>query len=235
MQVWLTICIAIERYLSMTRYQWAKSKFTQRRVSAFIWGTSGLCVLLNSPFWFLFSLQPELKPSKPEPALLLMPNSTGRSTCDQATVTASDGGWTTAMEGTSSRGPPVHVDAAANAFSGSAEQRSRNASASDNISASAPAATAASSGLSPKLQQTGDFLRCQSAFYRSEAYGSYSYARLVFVQFGPLLLLVFFNCLLIVITFLHRKRRRRINSRDARQMAVYSGIDYSTVYFVFLV
>ena len=88
-------------------------------------------------------------------------------------------------------------------------------------------ATIASGGLSPKLQETGDFLRCQSAFYRSEVYGYYSYARLAFVQFGPLLLLVFFNCLLIVITFLHRQRRRRINSRDSRQMAVYSGIDYS--------
>ena len=203
----------------MTRYQWAKSKFTQRRVSAFIWGTSGLCVLLNAPFWFLFSLQPELKPSKLEPALMLMPNSTGRSTCAQATVTASDGGWTTAM-GSSSRGPPVDGDAADDPFSGTAEQRTRNAS----VTTGAPAATAASSRLSPKLQQTGDFLRCQSAFYRSEAYGSYSYARLVFVQFGPLLLLVFFNCLLIVITFLHRQRRRRINSRDTRQMAVYSGI-----------
>lgn len=202
LQIWLTICIAIERYLSMTRYQWAKSRFTQRRVSAFIWGTAGLCLLLNSPFWFLFYLQPELKlddAASSPPALLLTNTSSSRQTCAQTTSPGDH--WVTQTRTIS----PVGTTAPTSG-GGTAPTEQPNWSRGPDDAATAIRTP----------QPTGDFVRCQTTFYRSEAYSSYSYARLAVVQFGPLLVLVFFNCLLIVITFLHRQRRRRINSRDAR-------------------
>lgn len=220
LQIWLTICIAIERYLSMTRYQWAKSRFTQPRVSAFIWGTAGLCLLLNSPFWFLFYLQPELKlddaaASTSSPAALLLANISSRQTCAQTTSPGDH--WATQTRTIS----PVDTTAPTSG-GGTAPTGQPNWSRGPDAAATAIRTP----------QPTGDFVRCQTTFYRSEAYSSYSYARLAVVQFGPLLVLVFFNCLLIVITFLHRQRRRRINSRDARHphaaAAAHSGTHNET-------